>query len=77
MTTQHSATLKERVSAALNVILRMFGVPEEICSAKLLKVSKTDYLSLGKRVLASFQKFTEEATEKAIEEKINSIRKRH
>ena len=68
MTTQHSASLPTRVEGALNAIMMLFGVPEEIRKIKVQKVLAMDYRAIGNRVLVDFRQYVSETNEKAIED---------
>lgn len=68
MTTKHSATMDIRVAGALNAIMMMFGVPEELRKTKTAKVLSMDYRALGRRLLSEFREYTREVNEKAVDE---------
>lgn len=76
MTTKHSAPLDVRVAGALNAIMLLFRVPEELREIKIAKILAMDYRAIGRKILKNFKEYAEQSTEHAIEEKINSIRKR-
>lgn len=63
MTTHDSAPLEVRIAGALNNIMRIYNVPEEIRSAKIEKVLKMDYRTLGKTVLENFKHFVDQSNE--------------
>ena len=66
--TERSAPLSVRIAGALNAIMMIYNVPEEIRKKKIDKVLAMDYLSIGKKVLEAFITYTEQATEAALEE---------
>ncbi|MBO5019859.1 MAG: TetR/AcrR family transcriptional regulator [Clostridia bacterium] len=66
MTTDDSLPLKVRISGAINNILTIFCVPEEIRKAKIARVLAMDYEKIAKRVLKDFKAFVEEATEEGL-----------
>lgn len=68
MTTTHSAPLPTRVEGALNSIMLLFGVPEELRKIKLQKVLSMDYRAIGLRVFEDFRQYVSETNEKAIED---------
>ncbi len=68
MTTKHSASLPVRVEGALDAIMKLFNVPEELRKMKIQKVFAMDYRSIGRRVLVDFQQYVSETNEKAIED---------
>ena len=66
MTTKHSASLPIRVEGALDAIMKVFGVPEELRKTKVHKVLAMDYRTIGHRVLEDFRQYVSQANEKAI-----------
>ena len=68
MTAGDPVTLEARITVALNNILSIFGVPEEMRDTKLKKVFDMEYKALGKRVFFEFKKFVEESNERAFRE---------
>ncbi|MBR3803267.1 MAG: TetR/AcrR family transcriptional regulator [Clostridia bacterium] len=54
-----SVPLDVRISAALNQILGIYNIPEEIRKEKIERVLAMDCRGLGKRVLAEFTDFVE------------------
>lgn len=68
MTTKHSASLPIRIEGALNAIMKVFDVPEELRKMKTQKVLAMDYRALGRHVFANFKQYVNEANEKAIED---------
>ncbi|MBQ7391330.1 MAG: TetR/AcrR family transcriptional regulator [Clostridia bacterium] len=66
MTTKHSASLPVRVEGALDAIMKVFNVPEEIRKMKVQKVLAMDYRAIGRRVLEDFYSYVSKANEKAI-----------
>lgn len=68
MTTKHSASLPIRIEGALNAIMKVFDVPEELRKIKTQKVLAMDYRSLGRHVFTNFKQYVNEANEKAIED---------
>lgn len=65
MTVHDGVSLETRIKGALQNILGVYGVPPETRQLKIEKVFAMDYRSLGKRVLAEFKKYVEEANEQA------------
>ena len=66
MTTKHSASLPIRVEGALDVIMKVFNVPEELRRMKVQKVLAMDYRAIAHRVLKDFYSYVSVANEKAI-----------
>ncbi len=68
MKTEHSASLPVRIEGALDTIMLIFGVPEDIRKMKIQKVLKMDYKAIGKRIYEDFKKYATETNENALEE---------
>lgn len=54
-----SVPLETRISGALNTIMMIYNVPEEIRRIKIDKVLAMDYRSLGKRIFKEFKEYVE------------------
>ena len=68
MKTEHSASLERRLEGALNSIMLLLDVPEEIRHKKIKKVLSMDYLSIGRKVYANFKQYVTETNEHALDE---------
>lgn len=68
MTTHDSAPLETRITGALNNILMIYDVPEDIRRQKIRKVLSLDYRKLGLTVLEQFKNFVAETNELAFED---------
>lgn len=66
LTTSDSAPLETRVAGALNAILMIYNVPEEVRKAKIEKTLSLDYRDLGRRVLGHFREYVDVTTEQAL-----------
>ncbi len=66
MTTSSSASLEMRISGALNTILCIYNVPEDIRKQKIEKVLAMEYKVLGLNVLRKFRAFVDRETERAL-----------
>ncbi len=53
--------LETRISGALNAIMTIYNVPEEIRRIKIEKVLAMDYRSIGKRIFNEFKEYVEKA----------------
>ena len=51
--------LETRISGALNTIMMIYNVPEEIRRIKIEKVLAMDYRSIGKRIFNEFKEYVE------------------
>ena len=68
MHTEHTATLEHRIEGALNTIMMMFCVPEELRKAKIKKVLAMDYRAIGRKVYEEFKEYVTESNENALDE---------
>lgn len=66
--------LETRISGALNNILLIFGLPEELRKQKIQKVFALDYRSIGSRVLSEFKKYVDKANEQALRDLLKNGR---
>lgn len=66
MTTSNSASLEFRISEALNTILSIYNVPEDVRKHKIEKVLAMDYKALGLNVLEKFRDYVDRETEQAL-----------
>ena len=67
MATSTSVSLERRISSALELILMLYNVPEEIRKQKIAKVSAMDYRKLGQQVMNAFITFVDQETEQALQ----------
>ncbi len=67
MTTGSSASLETRITGALNNIMRIYNVPEEIRTVKIQKVLATDYRADSQKILEAFRGFVSRANEQIFE----------
>ena len=68
MTTKESAPIDVRIAGALNNIMLIYQVPEEIRKNKIRRVLEMEYNAIGQRMLEDFIAYIEETTEQAFEE---------
>ncbi len=71
MTTGDSISLATRIEGALENILTIYRVPEDIRKKKISKSLSMDYSNIGTRVLEEFREHVEKMNEKALEELIS------
>lgn len=57
----YTVPLETRISGALNTIMMIYNVPEEIRKIKIEKVLAMDYRSIGKRIFNEFKEYVEKA----------------
>lgn len=56
-----TVSLETRISGALNTIMMIYNVPEEIRRIKIEKVLAINYRKLGKRIFKEFKEYVEKA----------------
>lgn len=71
MTAGTTVPLETRIAGALNIILSIYGIPEDVIKTKIDKVFAMDYRGIGKRAVASFNKYVEKANDKALRNLVN------
>ena len=70
MPTGLNVPLETRLAGALNQILGIYNVPEEMRKMKIAKVFAMDYRSIGKRVLQEFKEYVAVENDRIIQEMI-------
>ena len=73
MTTDNSVDIETRIIGALNNILGIYGVPEEIRKIKIGKVFSMNYKELGKSALAEFKDYVNKTNEQIFKEMLKEI----
>jgi AcrR family transcriptional regulator len=68
MTTETSTPLDVRISGALDAILYIYNVPEEIRKIKIQKVLSMDYKKIGSRIFDEFKEYIKQVNEQAFNE---------
>lgn len=63
MTTDYSVSLETRIAGALDNIMNIFCVPEDLRKIKIEKVFNRDYRNIGQRVFDDFKKYVEQTNE--------------
>lgn len=72
MTTESSAPLETRIRGALDSVMMIYQVPEEIREKKIAKVLAMDFKSISERVFDEFLHYTLQLTDEDIEELLES-----
>lgn len=75
MVTESSSPLDVRISGALNALLAIYHVPEDLRRDKIGKALAMDYRAMGKQILSEFIKYVNETTEHAFEEQLSKNRR--
>lgn len=60
MTTDYAVPLEVRIAGALNQIMSLFNVPQEIRDTKIQKVLAMDYGSIGRRIFTEFTEYIDQ-----------------
>lgn len=68
MASDGAVPLPVRVSGALDQIMMIYNVPENVRKVNIRKALATDYVSLGKRVIKGFVEYVEKTNEHAYKE---------
>ena len=68
MHTEHTASIERRIEGALNTIMMLFDVPEELRRTKIKKVLAMDYRAIGRKVYEDFKRYVTETNEHNLEE---------
>ena len=55
--------LETRISGALNTIMMIYNVPEEIRKRKIKKALSLDYRGMGRKIFGEFRKYVEQTNE--------------
>ena len=63
--TGETAGLETRISGALNIILDIYGIPEETRKLKIQKVFAKDYRRIGKQAITDFKNYVEKSNAQA------------
>lgn len=72
MTTGDSADLDLRIAGALELILTIYGVPQETRRMKIKKVLALDYREIGHRIIKEFKDYVTKMNTQTIEELIHT-----
>lgn len=70
--TSDPVPVESRIRGALNSILSIYGVPQDIREKKIEKALRFDYQSQGKKVFGEFIKYVEMTNDQAIEDLLTS-----
>lgn len=71
MTAGDSVSIDNRIKGALDNIMKIFNVPEEIRQETIQKILSMDYRALGKQVLDRFKQYVADTHEQVFEELLN------
>ena len=74
MTCENDTPLSMQIEKALDSIMMLYGVPEELRRVKIEKVLAMDYRSIGKRILNGFKEYIDKVNEENLK---NANRKKN
>ena len=77
MVTPSSSPLDVRISGALNALLTIYNVPDDLKSDKIKKALSMNYRAMGKQILEEFIEYVNESTEAAFENYFAEKNKKH
>ena len=66
MTREEDTPLPMQIEGALDAIMLLYGVPEDLRRTKIGKVLSMDYRTLGRRILAEFKEYIEQVNEETL-----------
>ena len=70
MTREEDIPLSVQIERALNTIMTIYGIPEEMRKLKIEKVLAMDYRALGRRILDGFKEYIELVNEEKLKQSI-------
>ncbi len=76
MTCENDTPLAKQIEKALDSILMLYGVPEELRRQKIGKVLAMDYRGIGKRILNGFKEYIDKVNEENLKNAYKKKKKR-
>ena len=76
MTCEDDTPLAKQIEKALDSILMLYGVPEELRRQKIDKVLAMDYRGIGKRILNGFKEYIDKVNEENLKNAYKKKKKR-
>jgi hypothetical protein len=67
MTCENDTPLDKQTDKALDSIMMLYGVPEELRRQKIEKVLAMDYRSIGQRILRGFKEYIDKVNEENLD----------
>jgi AcrR family transcriptional regulator len=67
MTCENDTPLDKQIDKALDSIMMLYGVPEELRRQKIEKVLSMDYRSIGQRILRGFKEYIDKVNEENLD----------
>ena len=75
MSLDEHVSLETRISGALDKILIIYGVPEDLRKTKIKKALSYDYKHIGERIFKEFKEYVDKTTEENFEQMLLNIKK--
>lgn len=75
MTTERSLSLEQRIMGALNGVMMLYGIPENVRVVKIKKILAMDYRAIGRKMLQKFVEYVENATEETLYDAVEKSKK--
>lgn len=75
MTTERSLSLEQRIMGALNGVMMLYGIPENVRAVKIKKILAMDYRAIGRKMLQKFVEYVENATEETLYDAVEKSKK--
>ena len=76
MTSEEDIPLDKQVEKALDSIMTLYGVPEELRRQKIAKVLAMDYRNIGQRILNGFKEYIDKVNEENLDAAIKLKKKK-
>ena len=68
MSLDEDISLETRIAGALDKILIIYGIPEDLRKAKIEKALSYDYKNIGERIFKEFKEYVDKTTEETFEQ---------
>ncbi len=74
MSLDENVSLEARISGALDKILIIYGVPEDLRKTKIEKALGYDYKHIGERIFKEFKEYVDKTTEETFEQMLQNAK---
>ncbi len=74
MSLDENVSLEARISGALDKILIIYGVPEDLRKAKIQKALSYDYKHIGEQIFKEFKEYVDKTTEETFEQMLQNAK---
>ena len=76
MTREEDTPLPVQIETALDAIMLLYGVPEDLRKVKISKVLSMDYRDLGRRLLSEFKEYIDKVNEENLKKAVKQKKKK-